>query len=49
MARGDVERKFRGNVGEHWTKPQIEANLKSLWALDDVSDLAVLLGNLAVT
>ena len=48
MTRADVERKFRGNVGAHWPKAQTEANLKSLWAIDQASDIGALLGNLAV-
>jgi 2-methylcitrate dehydratase PrpD len=48
MNRIDVERKFRGNVGERWPKEQTEANLKALWAIDRTNDLAVLLGNFVV-
>jgi len=48
MTRDDVERKFRGNVGERWSKQQTAANLKALWAIDQASDLAALLGNLVV-
>jgi 2-methylcitrate dehydratase len=48
MNRSDVERKFRGNVGERWTKEQTESNLKALWAIDRTNDLAALLGNLVV-
>ena len=45
--RSDVERKFRGNVGERWRKEQMEANLKALWAIDQTNNLAALLGNFA--
>jgi 2-methylcitrate dehydratase len=48
MTRADVERKFRGNVGARWPKEQTEANLKSLWAIDETNDLGALLGNLVV-
>jgi 2-methylcitrate dehydratase len=48
MNRNDVERKFRGNVGERWPKDQTEANLKALWAIDQTNDLAALLGNFVV-
>jgi 2-methylcitrate dehydratase len=48
MTRGDVERKFRGNVGERWQKQQTEANLKALWGIDQASDLGALLGNFVV-
>jgi 2-methylcitrate dehydratase len=48
MTRGDVERKFRGNVGVRWPKEQTETNLKSLWAIDQVNDLGSLLGNFVV-
>jgi 2-methylcitrate dehydratase len=48
MNRSDVERKFRGNVGERWPKEQMEANLKALWAFDQTNDLSTLLGNFVV-
>jgi 2-methylcitrate dehydratase len=48
MNRSEVERKFRGNVGKRWPKEQTEANLKALWAIDQTSDLAALLGNFVV-
>ena len=48
MNRSDVERKFRGNVGDLWPKEQTEANLKALWAIDRTNDLAALLGNFVV-
>lgn len=48
MTRDDVERKFRGNVGERWPKTQTAANLKALWAIDQVSDLSALLGSFVV-
>ena len=48
MTRGDVERKFRGNVGVRWPKEQTEANLRALWAIEQASDLTTLLGNLVV-
>jgi 2-methylcitrate dehydratase len=49
MNRSEVERKFRGNVGERWPKEQIEANLNALWAIDQTNDIAALLGNFVVT
>ena len=49
MNRSEVERKLRGNVGKRWPKEQTDANLKSLWALDRTSNLASLLGKLAVS
>jgi 2-methylcitrate dehydratase len=48
MNPSDVERKFRGNVGERWPKERTEANLKALWAIDRTNDLAALLGNFVV-
>ncbi len=48
MTRSDVERKFRGNVGERWSKEQTAANLQALWAVEETSDLATLLGNFVV-
>jgi 2-methylcitrate dehydratase len=48
MIRSEVERKFRGNVGECWPKEQTETNLKALWAIDQTNDIAALLGNFVV-
>lgn len=48
MTRADVERKFRGNVGTRWSKAQTEANLKSLWAIDQAGDIGALLASLTV-
>jgi 2-methylcitrate dehydratase len=48
MTRGDVERKFRGNVGARWPKEQTEANLNALWAIEQARDLTALLGSLVV-
>jgi 2-methylcitrate dehydratase len=48
MNRSEVERKFRGNVGERWPKEQTEANLKALWAIDQTNDIGALLGNFVV-
>jgi 2-methylcitrate dehydratase len=48
MNRSDVERKFRGNVGQRWSKEQTEANLKALWAIDQTNELVALLGNFVV-
>jgi 2-methylcitrate dehydratase len=48
MNRGEVERKFRGNVGERWSKAQVEANLNALWAIERANDLSALLGNFVV-
>jgi 2-methylcitrate dehydratase len=49
MNRSEVERKFRGNVGERWPKGRIETNLKALWAIEQTNDLGALLGNFAVS
>lgn len=48
MTRGDVERKFRGNVGDLWPKEQTDANLKALWAIDQADDFTALLGHFVV-
>jgi 2-methylcitrate dehydratase len=48
MTRDDVEQKFRGNIGDRWSKEKTEANLKALWAIDGNGDLAALLGNFFV-
>jgi 2-methylcitrate dehydratase len=49
MSRSEVERKFRGNIGDRWPRERTEANLKALWALDQANDLGSLLGNFAVS
>jgi 2-methylcitrate dehydratase len=48
MNRSEVERKFRGNVGNRWPQERTSAVLQSLWALDQTDDLAPLLGRLAM-
>src|SRR5262249_55249139 len=48
MTRGDVDRKFRGNVGKRWPQEQADAKLKALWAIDRTNGLGALLGNFAV-
>lgn len=48
MSRGDVEQKFRGNVGRRWSEQQTGAALASLWQLERIDDLATFLGTLVV-
>ena len=48
MNRSEVERKFRGNVGERWPKEQTETNQNALWTIDQTNDIAALLGNFVV-
>ncbi|MBX9829052.1 MAG: MmgE/PrpD family protein [Xanthobacteraceae bacterium] len=48
MTRDEVERKFRGNVGERWPKKQTDDVLKALWALDQTERLPTLLGKLSL-
>ena len=48
MSRADVERKFRGNVGERWPRERTDAILGELWALERTNDLSLLLGKLAL-
>lgn len=48
MSRGDVEQKFRGNVGKRWSETQTDAALAALWQLDRIDDLAAFLGTLVV-
>jgi 2-methylcitrate dehydratase len=47
MSRTDIERKFRGNIGQRWPKERTDAVLETLWALDK-SDVPSMLGKLAV-
>jgi 2-methylcitrate dehydratase len=48
MNRSEVERKFRGNVGNRLPRERTSAVLQSLWTLDQTDDLALLLGRLAM-
>ena len=48
MNKDEVERKFRGNVGERWSNEQTAANLAALWALERTDKIAALLGKLAL-
>jgi len=48
MNRSEVERKFRGNVGNRWPQERTSAVLQSLWTLDQTDDLSLLLGRLAM-
>jgi 2-methylcitrate dehydratase len=47
MERADIERKFRGNVGDRWPRDRIDAVLQTLWALEAIDDVSALLGKLA--
>jgi 2-methylcitrate dehydratase len=46
MNRADIERKFRGNVGDRWPKARTEAALRDFWALERVGDVRSLLATL---
>jgi 2-methylcitrate dehydratase len=48
MSRADVEAKFRGNIGKHWSSTRTDEVLKALWALDQSESLALLLGKLSL-
>jgi 2-methylcitrate dehydratase len=48
MNRAEVERKFRGNVGERWPRERTNAILQALWGLDRTDDFAALLGKLSL-
>jgi 2-methylcitrate dehydratase len=48
MNRGEIERKFRGNVGKRWQKDRTDRILRTLWALDRTDDVPSLLGELAL-
>jgi len=48
MNRDEVERKFRGNVGQRWSSAQTAANLAALWTLEGADNLSALLGRFAV-
>jgi 2-methylcitrate dehydratase len=48
MGRVDVERKFRGNIGQRWPRERTDGVLQALWALDRADDVAQLLGRLSL-
>jgi len=48
MSRAELERKFRGNVGQRWPQDQTIAALQALWALERTNDLSALLGTLVL-
>ena len=48
MNKGDVEMKFRGNVGKRWSAAQIDAVLEMLWGLERVGDLRSLFARFLV-
>jgi 2-methylcitrate dehydratase len=48
MERADVERKFRGNIGQRWPRERTDGVLQALWALDRADDVAQLLGRLSL-
>jgi 2-methylcitrate dehydratase len=48
MNRSEVERKFRGNVGQRWPRERTDAILQALWGLDQTEDLSLLLGRLSM-
>ena len=47
MGRADIERKFRGNVGNRWPKDRTDAVLQTLWTLEGIDDVSALLAKLA--
>jgi len=48
MTRGEVETKFRGNVGKRWSTEQTDAVLAELWQFERIDDLARFLGMFTV-
>jgi 2-methylcitrate dehydratase len=48
MTKAELERKFRGNVGQRWPEARTSTILEALWNLDRADDLAALLGKLAL-
>jgi 2-methylcitrate dehydratase len=47
MNRDDTARKFRSNVGARWPKERTDALLQTLWGLEKMEDISVLMGQLA--
>jgi 2-methylcitrate dehydratase len=48
MSTVEVERKFRGNVGKHWSKKRTDDILRALWALEQTKNLSLLLGKMSL-
>jgi 2-methylcitrate dehydratase len=48
MQRPDIDRKFRGNIGNRWPRKKTDAVLKSLWLLENTRDIGALLATLTV-
>ncbi|HEY6821945.1 MAG TPA: MmgE/PrpD family protein [Burkholderiales bacterium] len=48
MSRADVEAKFRGNVGNRWSRTRTDGVLKELWKLDQNKSIARLLARLSL-
>jgi len=48
MNRAEIERKFRGNIGERWPRERTAAIVQALWGLDQADDLGLLLGRLSL-
>lgn len=48
MSKADVERKFRGNVGQRWSTKKTDDILTALWALEQTKDLTQLLGGMSL-
>ena len=48
MSTTDVERKFRGNVRKRWSEKRTDGVLKALWALEQATNLSLLLGKLSL-
>ncbi len=47
MTRADVEKKFRGNVGNRWPAARTDTVLQLLWAFEQTDNVRSLLGKLA--
>jgi 2-methylcitrate dehydratase len=48
MTRADVERKFRGNVGQRWPSKHTDEVLRALWDLEQTGDAGSLLHQLVL-
>ena len=48
MQRPDIERKFRGNIGQRWPREKTGAILQSLWVLENTRGIGALLATLTV-
>jgi 2-methylcitrate dehydratase len=46
MQKPDIDRKFRGNIGNRWPREKTDAALRALWVLENTQNISALLATL---